>query len=136
MIKYWSEDGIVKRDLEARTVGEWISNEISFLAGFAIWFREKESEGEVDLSDLISKAFGEEVSASGDIDFDKERFAILNHLTSNTLILLRDMSPAGKIAYRSMDIAVIKGLSDGNNEYAAKMRERTLNNQKPWWKFW
>lgn len=136
MIKYWSEDGIVKRDLEARTVGEWMSNEISFLAGFAIWFREKESDGEVDLSDLISKASGEDVSASGDIDFDKERFAILNHLTSNTLILLKDMSPAGKIAYRSMDIAVIKGLSDGNNEYAAKMRERTLNNQKPWWKFW
>ena len=56
--KYWAEEGIVGRDLEARTVGEWITNEISFLAGFAIWFREKEKDGEIDLSNLISDAMG------------------------------------------------------------------------------
>ena len=46
------------------------------------------------------------------------------------------MSPAGKIAYRSMDVAIIKGLSEGDDEYAERMRERTLPNRKPWWKFW
>ena len=136
MTKYWSQNGIVTRDLEARTLGEWITNEISFLAGFAIWFREKEKDGEIDLSRLISDAVGEDVSASGEIDFNQERFEMLNGLTSNTLAVLRDMSPAGKIAYRSMDVAVIKGLSEGDDEYATKMKGRTLPNPKPWWKFW
>jgi len=133
--KYWAEEGIVVRDLEERTVGEWITNEISFLAGFAIWFREKENDGKVDLSILVSDAVGENVSASGEINFDKKRFEILNSLTSNTLNILKDMSLAGKMAYRSMDVAIIKGLSEGDDEYAEKMRERTLR-QKPWWKFW
>lgn len=135
-LKYWSEDNIVKRDLEARTVGEWINNEISFLAGFALWFREKEKDGELDLSNLISDAVGENVSASGEIEFDTKRFEILKSLTSNALSILRDMSPAGKIAYRSMDVAVIKGISEGDDKYATKMKERTLPYQKPWWKFW
>ena len=134
--KYWSENNVVVRDLKARTVGEWMSNEISFLAGFALWFREKDEDKSVDLSNLISKAVGEDVSASGKIEFDKERFKILNDLTSHTLSILMDMSPAGKIAYRSMDIAIIKGLSDGDGEYASKMKERTLNQKKTWWKFW
>tara|TARA_B100000965_G_scaffold406666_1_gene447034 strand:+ start:3520 stop:4152 length:633 start_codon:yes stop_codon:yes gene_type:complete len=133
---YWSEDDVAVRDLKSRTIGEWISNEISFLAGFALWFREKEEDKNIDLSNLISKAVGEEVAASGEVEFDKERFKILNDLTSNTLSILRDMSPAGKIAYRSMDIAIIKGLSDGDGMYASKMKERTLPNQNPWWKFW
>ena len=136
LIKYWAKEGIVVRDLEARTAGEWITNEISFLAGFAIWFREKENDGEIDLSNLISDAVGENVSASGEIDFDKKRFEILNGLTSNTLNILKGISPAGKIAYRSMDVAIIKGLSEGDDEYAERMRERTLPNQTPWWKFW
>ena len=135
-LKYWSEDNIVKRDLEARTVGEWINNEISFLAGFALWFREKEKDGELDLSNLISDAVGENVSASGEIEFDTKRFEILKSLTSNALSILRDMSPARKIAYRSMDVAVIKGISEGDDKYATKMKERTLPYQKPWWKFW
>jgi hypothetical protein len=135
-LKYWSEDKIVKRDLKARTVGEWINNEISFLAGFALWFREKEKGGELDLSNLISDAVGENVSASGEIEFDTKRFEILKNLTSNALSILRDMSPAGKIAYRSMDVAVIKGISEGDDKYATKMKERTLPYQKPWWKFW
>ena len=81
---YWSEDGVISRDLEARNIGEWIENEICFLSGFAIWFREKEKDGEIDLSNLISDAMGEDVSASGEIDFNKERFEMLNGLTSNT----------------------------------------------------
>ena len=133
---HWSENNVVVRDLKARTVGEWISNEISFLAGFALWFREKEEDKNIDLSNLISKAVGEDVSASGEIEFDKERFKILNDLTSNTLNTLMDMSPAGKIAYRSLDIAIIKGLSDGDGTYASKMKERTLPIHNPWWKFW
>ena len=136
VLKYWSEDNIVKRDLGARTVGEWINNEISFLAGFALWFREKEDDGELNLSNLISDAVGENVSASGEIEFDTKRFEILKSLTSNALTVLRDMSPAGKIAYRSMDVAVIKGISEGDDKYATKMKERTLPYQKPWWKFW
>ncbi len=136
VLKYWSEDNIVKRDLEVRTVGEWINNEISFLSGFALWFREKEKDGELDLSNLISEAIGENVSASGEIEFDTKRFEILKSLTSNALTVLKDMSPAGKIAYRSMDVAVIKGISEGDDKYATKMKERTLPYQKPWWKFW
>ena len=136
VLKYWSEDNIVKRDLEVRTVGEWINNEISFLSGFALWFREKEKDGELDLSNLISEAIGENVSASGEIEFDTKRFEILKSLTSNALTVLKDMSPAGKIAYRSMDVAVIKGISEGDDQYATKMKERTLPYQKPWWKFW
>jgi hypothetical protein len=136
VLKYWSEDNIVKRDLKVRTVGEWINNEISFLSGFALWFREKEKDGELDLSNLISEAIGENVSASGEIEFDTKRFEILKSLTSNALTVLKDMSPAGKIAYRSMDVAVIKGISEGDDQYATKMKERTLPYQKPWWKFW
>ena len=134
--KYWKEDGHIRRDLVSRSAEEWMQNEMSFVAGFSLWFREKEKDGEIDLSSLISDAVGEDVSASGEIDFNQERFEMLNGLTSNTLAALRDMSPAGKIAYRSMDVAVIKGLSEGDDEYATKMKGRTLPNQKPWWKFW
>ena len=44
--EYWTENGKITRDLESRSIGEWIENEICFLAGFALWFREKEKEGE------------------------------------------------------------------------------------------
>jgi hypothetical protein len=33
-------------------------------------------------------------------------------------------------------MAIIKGLSEGDDEYAMDMRQRTQKNQKPWWKFW
>ena len=46
------------------------------------------------------------------------------------------MSPAGKIAYRSMDVAIIKGISDGDEDYANKMKNRTLPQKEAWWKFW
>ena len=134
--QYWSEDNRIARDLISRTLGEWIESELSFLAGFSLWFREKELDGNLDLSTLVSDAMGENVSASGNIEFDRKRLELLKTLTTNALIALKDMSPAGKIAYRSMDVAVIKGISEGDDKYATKMKERTLPYQKPWWKFW
>ena len=79
---------------------------------------------------------GEDVSVEGQIDFDRGRIELLSELPSNALNLIKDMNPAGKIAYRSMDMAVIKGLSEGNSDYAIEMKKRTQINQKPWWKFW
>ena len=133
---YWSEEGIISRDLESRNIGEWIENEICFLSGFALWFREKQKDGEIDLSSFASEAIGKEVSAEAQIDFDRERIELLSELPSNALNLIKDMNPAGKIAYRSMDMAIIKGLSEGDDEYAVQMRKRTQISQKPWWKFW
>jgi len=134
--KYWSEDKKITRDLISRTLGEWIESELSFLAGFSLWFREKELDGNLDLSTLISDAVGENVSASGNIEFDRKRLELLKTLTTNALTVLKDMSPAGKIAYRSMDVAIIKGISDGDENYANKMQGRTLPQEKAWWKFW
>ena len=133
---YWTENSRVTRDLDYRTIGEWIENEICFLAGFALWFREKERDGDIDLSSLVSKAVGQEVSADAQIDFDRKRVELLTELPSNALSVLKDMNPAGKIAYRSMDMAIIKGLSEGDDDYAMDMRQRTQKSQKPWWKFW
>ncbi len=133
---YWSEEGIISRDLESRNIGEWIENEICFLSGFALWFREKEENGEIDLSSLASEAMGKDVNVEGQIDFDRGRIELLSELPSNALNLIKNMNPAGKIAYRSMDMAVIKGLSEGNSDYAVEMKQRTQINQKPWWKFW
>ena len=133
---YWTANGRVVRDLDYRTVGEWIENEICFLAGFALWFREKEKDGDIDLSSLVSEAVGQEVSVDAQIDFDRNRIELLAELPSNALSVLRDMNPAGKIAYRSMDMAIIKGLSEGDDDYAMDMRQKTQKSQKPWWKFW
>ena len=134
--QYWSEDNRIARDLISRTLGEWIESELSFLAGFSLWFREKELDGNLDLSTLVSDAMGENVSASGNIEFDRKRLELLKTLTTNALIALKDMSPAGKIAYRSMDVAIIKGISDGDENYANKMKNRTLPQKKAWWQFW
>ena len=134
--KYWSEEKKITRDLISRTLGEWIESELSFLAGFSLWFREKELDGNLDLSTLISDAVGENVSASGNIEFDRKRLELLKTLTTNALTVLKDMSPAGKIAYRSMDVAIIKGISDGDENYANKMQGRTLPQEKAWWEFW
>ena len=133
---YWTENDCITRDLEHRTIGEWIENEICFLAGFALWFREKERDGDIDLSSLVSEAVGQEVNADAQIDFDRKRIELLTELPSNALSVLKDMNPAGKIAYRSMDMAIIKGLSEGDDNYAMDMRQRTQKSQKPWWKFW
>ncbi|MEC9332460.1 MAG: hypothetical protein VYA07_00245 [Candidatus Thermoplasmatota archaeon] len=134
--EYWMENGKITRDLESRSIGEWIENEICFLAGFALWFREKEKEGEIDLSTLVSQAMGEDVTAGAQIDFERKRIELLSELPSNALSVLKDMNPAGKIAYRSMDMAIIKGISEGDDARAMNMKQRTQILQKPWWKFW
>ena len=132
--KYWKEDGQIRRDLVSRSAEEWMQNELSFVAGFSLWFREKETKGEIDLSELISGATGEDVKASGKVEFDRERLELLHCIPMKTIKSLMEMSPAGKIAYRSMDMAVIQGLSEGDKNYASSMRERTQ--AKSWWKFW
>ena len=132
--KYWKEDGQIRRDLVSRSAEEWMQNELSFVAGFSLWFREKETKGEIDLSELISGATGEDVKASGKVEFDRERLELLHSIPMKTIKSLMEMSPAGKIAYRSMDMAVIQGLSEGDKNYASSMKERTQ--AKSWWRFW
>ena len=134
--EYWSNNNKINRDLNSRTIGEWIENEICFLSGFALWFREKEDEDEIDISNLISNAINQDVKAGAQIAFDRKRIELLSDLPSNALLLLKEMSPAGKIAYRSLDMAIIKGLSEGDKEYAMAMKKRTQKNIVPWWKFW
>ena len=132
--EYWMENGKINRDLKSRTVEEWLENELSFVAGFSLWFREKETKGEIDLSSLISNATGDDVKASGTINFDRKRLELLKGVPMKTIKKIMEMSPAGKIAYRSMDMAIIQGISEGDNAYASSMKERTQN--KSWWKFW
>ena len=100
------------------------------------WFREKEKGGELDLSSLVSQAMGEDVTAGAQIDFERKRIELLSELPSNALYVLKDMNPAGKIAYRSMDMAIIKGISEGDEDRAMNMKQRTQRLQKPWWKVW
>ena len=108
---------------------------IVFLSGFAIWFREKENDNETDLSALLSKATGEDVQASANIEFDQKRLQIVNSIPTQILQKIMNINPAGKIAYRSLDMAVMKGMADGNSDIAKKMKKSSRHN-KPWWKFW
>ncbi|MEC7712583.1 MAG: hypothetical protein VYE32_01050 [Candidatus Thermoplasmatota archaeon] len=133
--EYWKENGKVKRDFEIRTLPEWIVSEFVFLSGFAIWFREKENDNETDLSVLLSKATGEDVQASANIEFDQNRLQIVNSIPTQILQKIMNINPAGKIAYRSLDMAVMKGMADGNSDIAKKMKKISRHN-KPWWKFW
>ena len=134
--EYWRENGEVKRDFKTRTLPEWIISEFVFLSGFAMWFREKENDNETDLSDLLSKATGESVQASANIEFDQARLQLVNSIPTQILQKIMNINPAGKIAYRSLDMAIMKGMSDGNSDIAKKMKMGTMNNNKPWWKFW
>ena len=133
--EYWKENGKVKRDFEIRTLPEWIVSEFVFLSGFAMWFREKENDNETDLSVLLSKATGENVQASANIEFDQKRLQIVNSIPTQILQKIMNINPAGKIAYRSLDMAIMKGMSGGNSDIAKKMKKISRHN-KPWWKFW
>ena len=133
---YWEDDGIVKRDFKARTLPEWIVNELVFVSGFTMWFREKEKDNETDLSNLLSNATGENVQASANIEFDQERLQLVSSIPTQILQKIMNINPAGKMAYRSLDMAIMKGMSDGNSDIAKKMKKNTVNNSKPWWKFW
>ena len=131
---YWSEDGFISRDLEVRNIDEWIENEICFLSGFETWFRENENGD--DLSELISKAMGEDVVARAKIDFDRDRIRLVSEIPDNTLSKIIDINPAGKIAYRSIDMAIINALSKGKKENSSYMKKRLQKKKKPWWKMW
>ncbi len=134
--EYWKENGEVKRDFEIRSLPEWIVSEFVFLSGFAMWFREKENDNETDLSGLLSKATGENVKASANIEFDQDRLQLVNSIPTQILQKIMNINPAGKIAYRSLDMAIMKGMADGNSDIAEKMKMDTISNSKPWWKFW
>jgi len=134
--KYWKENDKVERDFEIRTLPEWTISEFVFLSGFALWFREKENDSEIDLSGLLSKATGENVQASANIEFDNERLQLVSLIPTQILQKIMNINPAGKIAYRSLDMAIMKGMSDGNSDIAKKMKKSTVNNGKQWWKFW
>lgn len=134
--EYWKEKGKVNRDFEIRTLSEWIINEFVFLSGFAIWFREKENDNETDLSSLLSEATGENVKASASIEFDKKRLRLVGDIPTQILKKIMSINPAGKIAYQSLDMVVMKGMSDGNSNISEKIKHTSMNYKKPWWKFW
>ena len=133
--EYWKDNGKVKRDFESRTLPEWIISEFVFLSGFALWFREKENDNEIDLSELLSKATGENLQASANIEFDQDRLKLVGSIPTQILEKIMNINPAGKIAYRSLDMAIMKGMSDGNSDIAKKMKKSTTYS-KPWWKLW
>ena len=133
--KFWKEKGIVKRDFEIKNLPEWIISEYVFLSGFTMWFREKEKDDETDLSGLLSSATGEDVKASASIDFDQERLELVSEIPTQILEKIMNINPAGKIAYRSLDMAIMKAMSEGNPEFAEKMKNETIK-KKSWFRFW
>ena len=134
--KYWEENGRIKRDFEIKNLSEWIISEYVFLSGFAMWFREKEKDDGTDLSNLLSSATGENVEASASIEFDQDRLKLVSEIPTQILEKIMNINPAGKIAYRSLDMAIMKAMSEGNPELAKKMKNETVRNKKSWWKFW
>ena len=134
--KYWGENGKIKRDFEIKKLSEWIISEYVFVSGFAMWFREKERDDGTDLSSLLSNATGENVEASASIEFDQDRLRLVGDIPTQILEKVMNINPAGKIAYRSLDMAIMKAMSEGNPELAKKMKKETVRNKKSWWKFW
>ena len=130
--RHWTEGETVVRDLDQRPAGEWVLNELSFTGGFALWFREHEQEGGTDLSALASQAEGAPVEARGELEFDRSRLELLEGLPQRILRALNNMSPAGKLAYRSLELAVMKGLAQGDQAREQRMRGAA----RPWWKIW
>ena len=134
--KFWNEGGTVKRDFEIRNLSEWIISEYVFLSGFAVWFREKEKNNETDLSSLLSSETGENIEATASIEFDQDRLKLVNEIPTQILQKIMNINPAGKIAYRSLDMAIMKVMSEGNPEFAKKIKSGTVMTKKSWWKFW
>ena len=133
---YWKENGKVKRDFSIRNLPEWVESEFVFLAGFALWFREKKSENKTDVSELLSKATGDDVKATANIEFDQKRLKLVNEIPTQILQKMMNLSPAGKIAYKSLDMAIMKGMSDQNDKFAKKIQKKIQEKRKSWWKFW
>ena len=134
--KFWNEKGTIKRDFEIRNLSEWIISEYVFLSGFAVWFREKEKNNETDLSSLLSSETGENIEATASIEFDQDRLKLVNEIPTQILQKIMNINPAGKIAYRSLDMAIMKVMSEGNPELAKKIKSGTVGTKKLWWKFW
>jgi len=129
--RYWRVDGRVTRDLGERSLYRWLANEIYFLSGFALWFSEYAEGEQVNVSMFASAALGQEVAATGTLDFDRERLKLVEPLAPRLLRRLRDASPAGKLAYRSLELAVVSGLAQGDGDDAETMRRKT---RKRWWR--
>ena len=134
--KYWNENGIVKRDFELKSLSEWVISEYVFISGFATWFREKEKDNETNLSILLSNATGEDIEASANIEFDQDRLNLVSEIPTQTLQKLMSITPAGKIAYRSLDMVIMKAMSEVNPNLAKKMQNNNVTIKKSWWKFW
>ena len=134
--KYWKENGRINLDFEIKNLSGWIISEYVFLSGFAVWFREKEKDNGTDLSSLLSSATGDNIEASASIEFDQDRLKLVSEIPTQILEKIMNISPAGKIAYRSLDMAILKAMSEGNPELAKKMKTETVRNKKSWWKFW
>ena len=90
-----------------------------------MWFREKEKDNETDLSSLLSSATGDNIEASASIEFDQDRLKLVSEIPTQILEKIMNISPAGKIAYRSLDMAIMKAMSEGNPEFK-KMKNETV----------
>ncbi len=134
--KYWNDNGIVQRDFELKSLSDWVISEYVFVSGFATWFREKEKDNETNLSSLLSNATGEDVEASANIEFDQDRLKLVSEIPTQILQKVMNINPAGKIAYRSLDMAIIKAISEVNPDLAKKMQNDNMTVKKSWWKFW
>ena len=99
-------------------------------------YKLKAQDRKTDLSSLLSSATGENIEASASIEFDQDRLKLVSEIPTQILQKIMNINPAGKIAYRSLDMAIMKAMSDGNPELAKKMKKDTVSDQKPWWKFW
>ena len=127
---------MVQRDFELKSLSEWVISEYVFVSGFATWFREKEKDNETNLSSLLSNATGEDIEASANIEFDQDRLNLVSEIPTQTLQKLMSITPAGKIAYRSLDMVIMKAMSEVNPNLAKKMENDTVTMKKSWWKFW
>ena len=47
-----------------------------------------------------------------------------------------NITPAGKLAYQSLDMAIMKALWEVNPNLAKKMQKNKMVTKKSWWKFW
>ena len=134
--KYWNENGKIQRDFDLKSLSEWVISEYVFLSGFAVWFREKEKDNKTNLSNLLSEATGEDVEASANIEFDQDRLKLVSEIPTQILQKLMNITPAGKLAYQSLDMAIMKAMWEVNPHLAKKMQNDNVVTKKSWWKFW
>ena len=134
--KYWNDNGKIKRDFDLKSLSEWVISEYIFISGFAVWFREKEKDNKTNLSSLLSEATGEDVEASANIEFDQDRLKLVSEIPTQILQKLMNITAAGKLAYQSLDMAIMKAMWEVNPDLAKKMQNDNVVTKKSWWKFW